>query len=88
MTHDGNYQADSDGVAGEELRSFIERAERMNEEIKALNDDKKEIFAEARGRGFDVAAIKEIIKLRAADPAERAERSAILELYLSALGEA
>ena len=86
MTHDGRYELTESGVAAEELLSFIERAERMNEEIKALNDDKKDIFAEAKARGFDTGAIKELIKLRAKDSAERQERSAILELYANAIG--
>lgn len=88
MTHDGSYQVNAEGVAAEELRSFIERVERLNAEIKALNDDKKDVFAEAKGRGFDVAAVKDIIKLRAKDPAEMSEREAILDLYKNALGMA
>lgn len=76
------------GVAGAELKAFVERIERLNEEIKELNDDKKDVFAEMKGRGFDAAVVKEIIKIRSKDPAELQERDAILDLYKSALGMA
>lgn len=72
--------------AGAVLKAYIERAERLNEEIKGLNDDKRDLFAEAKGNGFDVKAIKEIIKLRSQDPLERAERDTILETYMAAIG--
>ena len=70
------------------LRAYIERTERINEEIKGLNDDKRDIFAEAKGNGFDVAAIKEIVKIRAQDPDKLAERDAVLETYMRSLGMA
>lgn len=76
----------SEGVAADELRQFIERIERLDEEIAALNGDKKEVYAEARGRGFDVKTVREILKLRRQDYSERQEREAILELYMTALG--
>lgn len=80
-------QADSQGgVAAGELRSFIERIERLHEERAAIADDIKDIYAELKGRGYDVAAVKEIIKIRKADPADRSEAEAILELYKHALG--
>ncbi len=79
--------ADS-GIAAEELKQFIERIERLEEEIVGLNADKKEVYAEAKGRGFDVKTIKHVIALRRKDFAERQEEEAILELYLQALGMA
>ncbi|KFC62750.1 hypothetical protein FF80_03317 [Devosia sp. LC5] len=75
-----------DSVAHTQIRAFVERVERLDEELKAINDDKKEIFAEARGNGFDITALKQVIKLRRQDANERMEREAIVELYMSALG--
>jgi len=72
--------------AGAELRQFIERVERLNEEGKAINDDKAEIFGEAKGRGYDVKAIKRIIRDRAKDTNERLEEESIYETYKAALG--
>lgn len=69
-----------------QLLSFIERTERLNEEINALSEDKKDIMKEAGGAGFDVKALRHIIKLRAEDPNKRAEREAILDTYMLALG--
>ena len=74
-------------IAGGQLRSIVERVERLDEEIKGLNEDKSEIFKEAKGNGFDVAVLKEVIKLRRKDPTELAERDAVLELYLRALAQ-
>lgn len=74
------------GVAKEHLKSFVERLERMDEEIKALNDDKRDIYAEAKGCGFDVKAIREILKIRRLDADARAEHEAIVDLYMQALG--
>jgi uncharacterized protein (UPF0335 family) len=71
---------------GQIIRSYIERAERLNDEISALNADKSEIFKEARGNGFDVNAIKEIIRLRKKDPEKRAELESIVETYMHAIG--
>ena len=82
-----NETQDVGGVAGERLKSFIERIERMNEEKQAILDDTKEIYAEARGSGFDVKAIREVIKLRKIDRDARAEQEAILDTYLTAIGE-
>jgi uncharacterized protein (UPF0335 family) len=73
-------------VAAGQLRSFIERIERVNEDIDALSDDRKEIFAEARAMGFDCKAIRTLVRLRKKDEAERQEEEAILDLYKSALG--
>lgn len=72
-------------MAGEELLQFIERAERLHEEKKGIESDLKELFAEARGRGFDVKILKLLMKERGTDHAELQEREAILELYRSAV---
>ena len=76
---------DTVGIAGDRIRSFVERIEHIEEEIKALNEGKKEIFAEAKGDGFDVKVLKEIIRLRKQDKDERDERESLLYLYLRAM---
>lgn len=76
---------DTVGIAGERIRSLIERIEHIEEEIKALNEGKKEIFAEAKGEGFDVKVLKEIIRLRKQDKDERDEHESLLDLYLRAM---
>ncbi len=74
------------GVAAEELKQFVERIERLEEEKKALADDIKDVFAELKGRGFDTTAVRQILRIRKQDRSERQEQEAILELYMSALG--
>uniref|UniRef100_UPI001952F7C2 DUF2312 domain-containing protein n=1 Tax=Serratia marcescens TaxID=615 RepID=UPI001952F7C2 len=74
------------GVAAEELRQFIERLARLEEEKAAIAGDIKDVFAEAKGRGFDTTAVREILRLRKQDFSERQEAEAILELYMQALG--
>lgn len=76
--------ADS-GVAADELRQFVERIERLNEEIAGINSDKKDIFSEAKSRGFDTKAMKIIITRRKQDADARQEQDAIVELYEQAL---
>jgi len=76
------------GVAGDQLRAFVERIERIEEDIKALNDDKKDIYAEAKGNGFDVKVLREVIRLRKQDQDERDEHQSLLEVYLHALESA
>lgn len=78
----------SDTVAAGQLRAFVERIERLDEDLKAMNDDRKEVYVEAKGDGFDVRAIKEIVRLRRMDQSERQERESILDLYKAALGMA
>ncbi len=73
------------GIAGERIRSFIERIEQIEEELKALNEGKKEVFAEAKGEGFDVKVLKEILKLRKQDKDERDEQDSLLDLYMQAM---
>ena len=74
-----------DGVAGNQLRAFVERIEHVDEEIKALNEDKKSIFDEAKGEGYDVKILKEVIRLRKQDKRERDEHDSLLEVYLHAI---
>jgi uncharacterized protein (UPF0335 family) len=76
---------DTVGIAGDRIRSLVERVEHIEEEIKAPNEGKKEIFAEAKGEGFDVKVLKEIIRLRKQDKDERDEQESLLDLYLSAM---
>jgi len=76
----------SQTVAAGQLRAFIERVERLEEEKKTIADDIKEVFAEMKGTGFDTKAVRAIIRLRKQDQAERQEAEAILDLYKAALG--
>ena len=78
----------SQTVAAGQLRAFIERVERLEEEKKTISDDIKEVFAEMKGTGFDTKAVRAIIRLRKQDQAERQEAEAILDLYKAALGMA
>jgi uncharacterized protein (UPF0335 family) len=75
------------GNAQTQLKSIVERVERLREDAKVISDDLKGVYAEARGNGFDVKVIKLIVKRRSEDAAKRVETEAILDLYLSALGE-
>ena len=72
--------------AKDQLRAFIERVERLEEEKKALADDIRDVFAEAKGNGFDVKALRAVIKLRKQNVDERREHETIVETYLHALG--
>lgn len=76
----------NDAVAGDQLRAFIERCERLEEEKKAIAADIKEVKAEAKGNGFDVRIINMILRLRRMDQNERMEQEALLDLYMSHLG--
>ena len=73
-------------IAAEQLRSYIERYERLEAEKQDIADQQKDVLAEAKGCGYDTAILREIIKLRKMDPNERAEKEAILQIYLDALG--
>jgi uncharacterized protein (UPF0335 family) len=73
-------------VAAGQLRALIERIERLEEEKQTLSDDIKEVYAEAKGTGFDTKAIRTIIRLRKKDQSERQEEEAMLDLYKAALG--
>jgi uncharacterized protein (UPF0335 family) len=80
--------SDPGGIAAGQLRSFIERIERLEEEKKGISDDIRDVFAEAKGTGFDTKIMRQVIRLRKKDKAERQEEEAILDLYLNALGMA
>lgn len=72
--------------AKEQLRAVIERIERLEEEKKSISDDIRDVYAEAKGNGFDVAALRTIVRMRKTDANERAEAETILETYMQALG--
>jgi len=74
------------GFAKEHLRSFIERIERLEEEKAALGADIREVYSEAKGQGFDTKIMRQVVRMRKLDTAERQEQEAVLDLYLSALG--
>ncbi len=74
------------GVAGDQLRAFVERIERLEEEKKGIAEDIKDVYAEAKGTGFDTKAMRKIIGMRKKDFSERQEEEAILDLYMQALG--
>jgi len=76
----------SQTVAAGQLRALIERIERLEEEKKTISDDIKDVYAEAKGNGFDTKAIRSIVRLRKQDQAEREEAETILDLYKAALG--
>jgi uncharacterized protein (UPF0335 family) len=78
--------ADVGGVAGDQLKSFIERIERLEEEKNAISEDIKEVFAEAKGIGFDVKIMRQILKIRKMDQDARDEQEALLDVYMRALG--
>ncbi|MBI1620339.1 DUF2312 domain-containing protein [Aquamicrobium zhengzhouense] len=73
-------------IAAGQLRAFIERVEKLENEKQTIAEDIKEVFAEAKGTGFDTKAMRTILRLRKKDRAEREEEEAILDMYLSALG--
>lgn len=74
------------GIAVNRLRSIVERIERLEEERKALANDIKDIYAEAKSAGFDAAVLREIIRLRKKEPAQVEEQETLLDLYRRALG--
>ncbi len=78
--------AKAGGIAQDQLRAFIQRIERLEEEKAALAADIREIYAEAKGNGFDPKIMRQVVRLRKLDTAERQEQEAILDLYIHALG--
>lgn len=80
--------AEVGGIAGDQLRSYIERIERLEEEKVALAADIREIFSEAKGNGFDVKIMRQIIRLRKLDREDRQEQEELLQLYQHAIGMA
>ncbi len=77
---------DVGGIAGDRLKSFIERIERLEEEKRALAEDIKEVFAEAKGTGFDTKIMRQIIKIRKMDKDDLDEQETLLDVYKRALG--
>lgn len=77
--------SDTVGLAGDRIRSFVERIEQLDTELQELNESKKEVFAEAKGEGFDVKILREIIKLRKQDKEEREEQETLLDVYMRAM---
>lgn len=75
-------------IPGGKIRSFVERIENLDSELQELSEQKKEVFSEAKGEGFDVKILKEIIKLRKEDKNERDERESLLDLYMRAMDTA
>ena len=73
-------------IAKDQLKSIIERVERLEEDKKAISDDIKGVYSEAKGNGYDVKALRAIVRYRKEDAQDRAEREAIFETYLNALG--
>ncbi|MBF0166768.1 MAG: DUF2312 domain-containing protein [Alphaproteobacteria bacterium] len=74
------------GITGERLKSFIERVERLEEEKTALAADIKDVYSEAKSAGFDTKIIRQLIRIRKADPQDRKEQEELLELYMQAIG--
>ena len=79
-------EAPATRFAKDQLKSIIERIERLEEEKKAISDDIRDVYAESKGNGYDVKALRTIIRMRKQDPDERAEAETILETYMQALG--
>lgn len=79
-------QGSTENVAAAELRQFIERIERLEEEKQTIADDIKDVYGEAKSRGYDSKAMRTIIRLRKKDANERAEEESILQTYMAALG--
>jgi uncharacterized protein (UPF0335 family) len=82
---EGETMSDTAGIAGNRIRSFVERIEQLEAEIQELNESKKEVFAEAKGEGFDVKILKEIIKILKQDQDERDEHETLLDVYMRAM---
>jgi uncharacterized protein (UPF0335 family) len=74
------------GIAGEQLRTFIERIERLQEEKKDVQEQIKEVFSEAKGVGFDTRIIRQLLRLRGLRDADRSEQEELLEIYKAAIG--
>jgi uncharacterized protein (UPF0335 family) len=85
-TNQAPRQGDVGGIAGEQLRAIIDRIDRLEEEKKALAEDIKDVYAEAKGNGFDTKIIRKIISIRKRDRNEVDEEETMLEVYMRALG--
>jgi len=78
--------AKTGGIAADRLKQIVARIERLEEDKKAIADDIKEVYAEAKGAGFDTKILRQVVRLRKLDQAEWQEQDALLDLYLSAIG--
>jgi uncharacterized protein (UPF0335 family) len=78
--------ADVGGIAGDRLKSFIERIERLEEEKAALASDVRDVYAEAKSSGFDVKILRQVIRLRKLDEPDRNEQEELIDLYMRAIG--
>lgn len=78
--------SDIGGVAGDQLRTIVERIERLEEEKKAISEDIKEVYGEAKANGFDTKILRKVVSLRKVEMNERQEQEAMLDLYMAALG--
>ena len=78
--------SDIGGVAGDQLRTIVERVELLEEEKKTIAEDIKEVYAEAKANGFDTKILRKVVSLRKVEAAERQEQEAMLDLYMAALG--
>jgi len=85
MTKDKDT-TDTGGVSGERLRAFIQRIEKLEEDKAAVGEDLKEVYAEAKGVGFDTKIIRQIVRLRKVELEKRRENDELLELYKAAIG--
>ena len=83
---DTTSDRESVALAKDQLKAVVERIERLEEEKKAISDDIRDVYAEAKGNGYDVKALRTVIRLRKQDQAERQEQEAVLETYMHALG--
>jgi uncharacterized protein (UPF0335 family) len=81
-----SFAGESGTAASRQLKSLIERIERLEEEKKAIADDIRDVYAEAKGQGFDTKVMRQVIRLRKKEVAERQEEEALLDLYMHALG--
>jgi uncharacterized protein (UPF0335 family) len=86
MSKETKETSDTGGVSGERLRSFIQRIEKLEEDKAAVGEDLKEVYAEAKGVGFDTKIIRQIVRLRKVELEKRRENDELLELYKSAIG--
>jgi len=84
VSDEGEGQAAA--FAKDQLKAIVERIERLEEEKKTISDDIRDVYAEAKGNGYDVKALRTIIRMRKQDPQERQEQESILDTYLAALG--
>src|SRR5215203_5259003 len=82
---EGDTMTDPVGIAGDRIRAFVVRIEQLDTELQEINEQKKEVFAEAKGEGFEVKVLKEIIRLRKQDKDERDEHETLLDVYMRAM---